>query len=123
MYRSNSCCSHPRKGEVIEEAAVRRLQDELHTGSELEFVYKFIYQASFEDLGAEHELCHVFLGRVIGEPAPNDNEISSTRYVSAGELEREFEQTPEVFTPWFKMEWQRLNQDFPRQLSKYLGSA
>ncbi len=123
MYWSNSCCSHPRRRELVEEAAVRRLQDELHTGSELEFVYKFIYQAPFEDLGAEHELCHVFLGHVIGEPAPNDNEISSTRYVSAGELEREFEQTPEVFTPWFKMEWRHLNQDFPRRLSKYLGSA
>jgi isopentenyl-diphosphate delta-isomerase len=57
MYWSNSCCSHPREREAIAVAAARRLQDELQTDSDLEFVYKFIYQASFGELGSEHELC------------------------------------------------------------------
>jgi isopentenyl-diphosphate Delta-isomerase len=121
MYWSNSCCSHPRQGEQTGEAASRRLQDELCTDSRLEFVYKFIYQAGFETLGAEHELCHVFLGRVNGDPVPNGNEIASVRYLSATDLEREFETTPEQFTPWFRLEWLRLNGEFRDTLQRYTG--
>ena len=121
MFWSNSCCSHPRQGEDINEAVARRLNDELHTDSESEFVYKFTYQARFGDLGSEHELCHVFLGRVMGDPSPNTNEIAATRYVSAAKLEAEFLAAPEQFTPWFKMEWERLSGDFADTLVRYTG--
>ena len=58
-YWSNSCCSHPRRGESLEVATRRRLRDELNFETELEHVYWFCYQASFGDAGSEHELCHV----------------------------------------------------------------
>ncbi|MDP6994499.1 MAG: isopentenyl-diphosphate Delta-isomerase [Woeseiaceae bacterium] len=118
-YWSNSCCSHPRDGETLDVAVERRLEDELHTGSDLQFVYKFIYQANFGDIGAENELCHVFLGRVTGEPSANDMEIEAVRYLSAAELEREFEASPDAFTPWFKMEWQRLKEAHGELLATY----
>ncbi|MEX2496299.1 MAG: isopentenyl-diphosphate Delta-isomerase, partial [Woeseia sp.] len=63
LYWSNSCCSHPRRGESMEVATQRRLRDELNIGAELEFVYKFAYQADFGKDGAENELCWVYLGR------------------------------------------------------------
>ena len=119
MYWSNSCCSHPRQGERVMEAAARRLQDELHTSARLEFVYKFIYQASFGDLGAEHELCHVLLGTIDGQPQANDTEIAALRYVSADQLDKELEGDAEAFTPWFKQEWRRLNDEFPETLRRY----
>ena len=56
---SNSCCSHPRRGETMRVATRRRLRDELNIDVELEYVYKFIYQAEFGEFGSEHELCHV----------------------------------------------------------------
>ena len=121
MYWSNSCCSHPRQGERIDEAVTRRLNDELHTDGDLEFVYKFIYRATFGELGSEHELCHVFLGRIATEPTPNTHEIAAMRYVSADELEAEFESAPEQFTPWFRMEWERLNADYADTLARYTG--
>ena len=37
LYWSNSCCSHPRRGEEMEEAVHRRLYQELRIRSELEF--------------------------------------------------------------------------------------
>ena len=119
-YWSNSCCSHPRRGEELHEAASRRLQDELHTDSELEFVYRFVYQASFGELGAEYESCHVFLGRLTSEPQANDTEIAQLRYVSANVLEREIDESPEMYTPWFKLEWQRLNEEYSETLRSYL---
>ena len=119
-YWSNTCCSHPRRGETLEVATRRRLQDELNAASKLEFVYKFRYQAKFGDLGAEHELCHVFLGRLHGLVQPNSREIADVRYISAEELSAELEQNGERYTPWLKLEWQALNRDFPGQLSYYL---
>ena len=121
MYWSNSCCSHPRQGESIESAAERRLQDELHARARLEFVYKFSYQASFGELGSENELCYVFLGVLKDEPSANETEIEAIRYVTAEQLEEEFRVSPESFTPWFLMEWQRLTDEFAGNLLRYTG--
>lgn len=119
MYWSNSCCSHPRQGEQIDEAASRRLQDELGTRAALEFVYKFTYQARYGHLGSEHELCYVYLGRIAAPVQANDHEIVSIRFVSIDELERDFRENPDRFTPWFVMEWARLKKDFAERLEEY----
>ena len=118
-YWSNTCCSHPRRGESMDVATARRLLDELHIESTLEFVYKFTYQADFNDIGAEHELCHVYLGRVTGDIEPNEHEINAIRYVDAAALPKEFESQPDAFTPWFKMEWQTLVNDHGEILARY----
>lgn len=122
-YWSNSCCSHPRRGESLGIATSRRLADELNIEAELEHVYRFAYQATFGSAGAEHELCHVFLGRVPGEVRANVHEIEEIRYLNADSLEREFERAPGHFTPWFLMEWNTLRSDHAGALEKYLGAG
>lgn len=118
-YWSNSCCSHPRRGESMETATSRRLHDELNVEATLEYVYRFCYTADFGHAGAENELCHVYLGRVDGQVKPNDSEISSVRFASAREIEQELEQTPDRFTPWFQLEWRDLKEDHGAALSRY----
>ena len=118
-FWSNSCCSHPRRGETLETATQRRLSDELNISAQLEHIYHFCYQADFASSGAENELCHVYLGRVLGEVRPNSSEVEAVRLISAMELDREFERRPKDFTPWFKQEWRRLNTDFREQLGRY----
>ncbi len=118
-YWSNSCCSHPRRGESIHTATQRRLSDELNVTATLEYVYKFRYQASFGDAGAENELCHVFLGTTGGVLRPNVSEIAEVRFVTARELSAELEANADAFTPWFKMEWLALNRKFPEMLARY----
>ena len=118
-YWSNSCCSHPRRGESMEIATSRRLLDELNFEAELEFAYHFCYQAQFGDAGSENELCHVFLGKAIREFEPNDNEIEAVRFVSADELDAELADHPERFTPWFKQEWGELQTNYREQLGRY----
>jgi isopentenyl-diphosphate delta-isomerase len=122
-FWSNSCCSHPRKGETLGYATSRRLQEELNIGADLEFVYKFIYQAGYGDVGSEHELCSVYLGRLRDVARANGTEIEALRYVSAGELHSEFVTSPEHFTPWFKLEWQHLNDHHVELLSRYTCPA
>jgi isopentenyl-diphosphate delta-isomerase len=119
MYWTNTCCSHPRQGESMQVATERRLQQELNTASTLEFIYKFEYQARFGNLGSENELCWVHLGRLEQEATANDAEIAALRYADAKTLQAEIESNPDDFTPWFKMEWQRLNEEFPERLANY----
>ncbi|MGI9199933.1 MAG: isopentenyl-diphosphate Delta-isomerase [Woeseiaceae bacterium] len=118
-FWSNTCCSHPRKGESMTVATQRRLYDELHIESTLEFVYKFTYEAEFGEAGSENELCHVYLGQINGDVIPNDHEIESIRYLSASSLIEEFDSQPQSFTPWFKMEWQTLSDEYRDVLSRY----
>lgn len=118
-FWSNTCCSHPRKGETMQCATERRLEQELNISADVEFIYKFSYQANFRDLGSEHELCWVYLGRSAGQPRPNSNEISGIRYVDPALLAEELRDHGERFTPWFRMEWERLNSDFAERLAAY----
>ncbi len=122
-FWSNSCCSHPRRGESMTVATQRRLRDELNLDAALEFVYKFQYQASFDDRGSEHELCHVFLGRITGRVRANAEEIAAIRFLSADELDAEFERLPGQFTPWFRMEWQTLRGEYADRVEEYLGPS
>ncbi len=101
-------------------ATRRRLRDELNVEIELEYVYKFSYQADFGELGSEHELCHVHLGSVGGGLHANDHEIEAVRFLSAADLEAEFEAEPDRFTPWFKTEWQALRSNHGEVLRGYL---
>jgi isopentenyl-diphosphate delta-isomerase len=118
-FWSNSCCSHPRRGESLEIATSRRLQDELNFDTALEHVYWFCYEANFGEAGSENELCHVFLGRTSDELRPNDSEIAAVRYVAPGVLDAELESQPERFTPWFKQEWRELKSSYGEQLGRY----
>ena len=61
LYWSNSCCSHPRGAETMEQATHRRLYEELGIRCPLHFLFKFQYQAQFDETGAENELCSVFI--------------------------------------------------------------
>jgi isopentenyl-diphosphate delta-isomerase len=114
LYWSNSCCSHPRRGESYERAVHRRLREELAVDVDLKFLYRFQYQAVFGASGAEHELCSVFVGKV---PAPvridvNPSEIAAWRWVPSVDVDRMIREEPERVTPWFVMEWRRLRTEF-----------
>lgn len=120
LYWSNSCCSHPRRGETYENAIHRRLREELSVDTDLDFVFRFEYHAAFQDLGSEHELCSVYIGRVQDCAAidVNPSEIAAVRWSSRSEVDRLFEQQPQQVTPWFVMEWHRLRQEFHDRLDR-----
>lgn len=122
-YWTNSCCSHPRKGETYETAVERRLYEELGVSADLTYLYQFQYNADFEGQGSENELCAVFVGRLANtrELNPNPTEIAECRWVSCAELEAWLAAEPDCFTPWFKLEWARLRSDQRDALEKVCG--
>ena len=119
-YWSNSCCSHPRAGESMQVATQRRLQEELGVEFPLEYVYKFRYQAAFGELGSEHELCSVYLGRCTQDIRPNVTEIDAVRFISANDLGVEMKKNADRFTPWFKQEWDQLTGQYANMLGRYI---
>ncbi len=110
-FWANTCCSHPRRGESLEVATRRRLQEELGLACDLEFVFKFQYHARFGEAGSEHELCHVFIGQSDEVPHVNASEIAAVRWIAPDALDDEIERHPEHFTPWLKIEWDRLRRE------------
>ena len=121
---SNACCSHPRMGEIMEEALARRLSEELgflmperldiyeypNCPKEMSVetiveVGHFTYYAKFDGL-AEHEIDHVF----VYYPSPsqlenmqcNPEEIDDVEWVDLDDLLNSVENDGERYSAWFK---------------------
>ena len=136
-FWTNSCCSHPRRGESLEAAVRRRVREELGIGVNPCRVFSFEYKASFDDVGTEHELCHVFLARLIDAEAlsPHEQEIADFAWLFADEVDEwmageaaggkcgEDARGNRPLTPWFKMEWRRLRGEYASSLEPFLRSS
>jgi isopentenyl-diphosphate delta-isomerase len=121
-YWSNSCCSHPRAGEDMDLAVHRRLEQELGLNADLRYIYKFEYTAPFGDAGTEHELCWVYAGTTAAEPVINTTEIASWRWIAPDALDAELTETPDRYTPWFKLEWRALRGTHRIRLEQILSA-
>jgi isopentenyl-diphosphate Delta-isomerase len=110
LFWTNSCCSHPRKGEAYEEAAHRRINEELGVGADLHLLYQFQYSASFNDTKSERELCSVFIGHLdkATQVHANANEVADWTWAHRNDIDCQIRDYPERFTPWFLMEWNHL---------------
>jgi len=116
LFWSNSCCSHPRRGETMDVATRRRLEQELGMAANFNHLFTFQYHARYLDLGSESEICWVYIGLCDDPPRPNSTEISAVRWITANELDRELREQPEVFTPWSAEEWPRVRAAFRQTL-------
>ena len=112
LYWSNSVCSHPRRGETYHEAAGRRLREELGFETPLQALFKFQYQASFKNIGSENEICFVYIGKANGIVQTDLNEIAAWKYIDAAVLTENMLNYPNLYTPWFKMEWERIRKEY-----------
>lgn len=137
-FWTNSCCSHPRRGESLPAAVRRRVREELGVGVNACRVFSFEYKASFDTVGTEHELCHVFLARLIDSQAlsPHKQEIADLAWLSVNEVDEwmaketaretagaqrgEEASGNRPLTPWFRMEWSRLRGEHGAALAPFL---
>ena len=100
---TNACCSHPRPGEEIMDAAKRRLKEEMGIDLQTVFSFTFIYKAQLDQNLIEHELDHVFVGTFNGSPIINKKEVEDWKYVDINWLKQDINQHPSAYTVWFKL--------------------
>jgi isopentenyl-diphosphate delta-isomerase len=105
---TNTCCSHPRPGEPVLDAAHRRLQEEMGFNTALTKAFDFIYKADFENGLTEHEFDHVFTGIYDGPIDFNTDEVAAYAFIPAQDLEQQIQKTPERFTAWFHIAYPKL---------------
>ena len=105
---TNTCCSHPAPGEKTEEAAHRRLNEEMGFDCELKNQGSFIYRKQFSNGLIEHELDHVFTGHYDADPTINQREADSWKWVDLLQLKQELSDHPEKYTYWLKLALQTL---------------
>lgn len=100
---SNSCCSHPRPDEPLNDAAHRRLQQEMGFDCELTYLNKFTYNIKFENNLIEHEIDHIFYGVYNGKVKLNPEEVADYQWIGKNDLNIDLERNPEKYAPWFKI--------------------
>jgi isopentenyl-diphosphate delta-isomerase len=105
---TNTCCSHPRPGETNEEAASRRLQEEMGIRCELKEVFSFTYKAAVENGLTEHEYDHVFFGTCNDVPVINKEEVSEWKYESLAAIASDIKLHPDHYTVWFRLVFDRM---------------
>jgi len=100
---TNTCCSHPYLGELVVDAAHRRLREEMGMDCELTELFQFTYRHEFENGLTEHEFDHVFIGISDQEPQLNPIEVAAIKYMDTDELMLELAGQPDRYTAWFKL--------------------
>ena len=98
---TNACCSHPKPGEAVKDAALRRLKEELGFETSIEELFHFTYNTSFDNGLTEHEYDHVFSGIYNGNIEFNTTEVQDFCYRSIEEIESSLQSHPQKFTAWF----------------------
>ena len=100
---SNTCCSHPRAGESLLDAAHRRLREEMGFDCPLQAVFGFVYRAALDGGLVEHEYDHVVVGRFQGVPVPDVGEVEEWKWEHFPAVRSQLADDPEAFTAWFPM--------------------
>ena len=108
---SNTCCTHPRPGESVQAAAERRLKEEMGIECSLEYGFNILYKAALDNDLIEHEYDHVFIGHSNAQPVPNENEVSSWLYLPVNAARNMLKESPEIFTPWFPLLFEKMQKD------------
>lgn len=99
---TNSCCGHPGPGEDIEDAARRRLRQELSlVPSAMRLALPdFSYRAVSPEGVVEHEVCPVFVAEVDSDPVPDAQEVAQWRWVDWPGFRDLAARQPWALSPW-----------------------
>jgi isopentenyl-diphosphate delta-isomerase len=99
---TNSFCGHPAPEEAMHAAIVRRADQELGAQiSQITLVLPdFRYLAVDASGLVENEVCPVYVARLIGDLAPNPEEVVEWVWVDPEYLAQSVAQLPVLFSPW-----------------------
>ena len=100
---STTACGHPRPGEDVHDAAVRRTREEMGFTCDLHPASVLLYRAAVGGGLLEHEFDHLFVGQFDGAPLPAKAEVAEWRWADRETLLADVAADAEKFTPWFRL--------------------
>jgi len=109
---TNTCCSHPRKGEKTIDAAHRRMNEEMGFDCDFKEAFDFIYKSDVGQGLIEHELDHVFIGISNKQPETNHEEVHDWTYMPMDIIKAEMKSNPEKYTVWFRIAFDEVMSHF-----------
>ena len=113
---SNTCCGHPYPSESTQQAAERRLREEMGLDLALTPVFELSYNLPLSNGLTEHEYGHVFFAVTDAQPQLNPAEADASRWLSLAAVQQEITRHPDHFTPWFLFTFARI----PAQLARFI---
>jgi len=99
---TNTCCSHPKPGDKIQDAVRKQLHYEMGIEVEPKFIFKFKYHAKLDNNLIENEFDHVFTDIFDGSPKINMTEAEDWRFEGMPALKQWMKNDPDQFTVWFR---------------------
>ena len=114
---TNTCCSHPRHGEEVEQAVHRRLKEEMGFDTDMREAFTFIYRAELDHDLTEHEYDHVYTGEYDGPIPPNPEEADGYAWENVKTIKEDIAANPDKYTVWFKIAFKELLERKPKLLS------
>ncbi len=97
---------HFNPGEDQETSLIRRIRTEVGLDCRRpEYLFQFLYEARYGDVGIEKEVCHVYSAEHrSGRSVPfNPAEVMECRFLKVEELSRVIETDASGITPWFNI--------------------
>jgi isopentenyl-diphosphate delta-isomerase len=99
---TNACCSHPRPGEAAEDAARRRLAEEMGIRCGVTPLFVAQYRAAVSNGYIEDEVVRVFGSTYEGPISPDPAEVSEWKWLPLAELADDLVRRPDSYTVWFR---------------------
>lgn len=97
---SNSCCGHPGLGESNNDAAKRRMSDEL--GMNVIWIAEaapYRYQFT-KDSVMENEICPIHIAYTEDMPTINPDEVETIEWISWSDFLEEIKNNTDKYSPW-----------------------
>ena len=99
-FWSNSCCGHPRENEEREDAARRRVKEELGiTVRSVEQIEPYRYMFEYNGI-TENEICPIFVATNEDAVIPDPNEIERFAWVPWSEFLEDIKKNAHAYSPW-----------------------
>jgi isopentenyl-diphosphate delta-isomerase len=109
---TNSCCGHPAPGEPLADGVRRRVRQELGVDvDDLRLALPAFRYRAEQDGVVENEMCPVFIGRVVGQVAPDPTEVEEVRWESWAEFRAEVQDRTREVSVWCREQVVHLSAD------------
>ena len=110
---ANTCCTHPYPDETVEQAAHRRLKEEMGFDCDLSEAFSFIYKVTLQNNLIEHEYDHVLIGTFDGQPQLNPAEVQTFKWIAIPDLQTDLLAHPDQYVEWLKICFEKLVYHLP----------